>query len=80
MGRARIDQSLNHRHEERAGATRRLDREHRCQIPVCGVPGEIEDQLDDPAASEDLTVFASFVDLMHVRVHPEPVAEAQLLR
>ncbi len=44
-----------------------------------GVPGEIEDQLDDPTAGEDLAVFAGLVDLVHLGVCSQPHIEAQLL-
>ena len=46
-----------HRGQEGPATAGRLDRDHRRQIPVRGVSGQVEDQLDDPTAGEDLAVL-----------------------
>jgi len=75
---ARSDQPLGHRDQECTGPTGWLDSRQIPKIAVDGKTGEIENQLDDPTASEDLTVLVGLVDPIHLSVYPQPQIEAQL--
>jgi hypothetical protein len=50
------DETLDGGTKERPGATGRFKQVYLAQVAVGGVPGEIEQHLDDPSAREHLTV------------------------
>jgi hypothetical protein len=62
---ARLDQSLDHRPEERTTSARRLDRPKHGQVPVRGVSSEVQDELHDPPARKHLTMIPIPVNSQH---------------
>ena len=69
MRLTRLHEAFNHRPEEGTRTARRLDRGHDRQIAINGVSGEVEDQLDDPAAREHLAVVLAFMGKLQGKAH-----------
>lgn len=59
---SRLDQPVENWEQERPGAARRLDEATAAKVEIRRIADEIEDQLDDPPAGENLAVVGAGIN------------------